>query len=95
VQAERGHKARCEVAPPDEDRRQSLAQLGGPEPEQPLPSALAKGYAKTRRNSLVHGGGIVGVPGHEIPLRRQAQAEGAVMSGGEFAWHAERPIIRK
>jgi hypothetical protein len=92
VQAERGHVARGEVAPPDEDRRQGLAQLGGPESEQSRPGAGGKFAAQAGRRRRVHGGGIVGVFRHEMSLRRQAQAEGAGMLGGGFGWHADGPI---
>jgi hypothetical protein len=37
--------ASAEFAPVDEDRRQDLTQLGGPEPQEPVPGPPCKGSA--------------------------------------------------
>ncbi len=75
MQAQRGHVARREGAPPREDGRQRPSHLPGPELHQARPAPLRERRGEARRHRLVQAGRICGLLQHEMAVRRQTKAD--------------------
>ena len=75
LDAERQDVTGGEVAPPDEDRRQGLADLAGAEAQQALSAALGEGLLETGGDHLVHARGVGDWLADQAALGREAEAE--------------------
>ena len=75
LDAERRDVTGGEVAPPDEDRRQGLADLAGAEAQQALAAALGEGLLETGGDHLVHARGVGDWLADQAALGREAEAE--------------------
>jgi hypothetical protein len=75
VKTQRRRVARGETAPPAEDRRQSLPDLAGAEPQQPVTAAARERRAEAHGHGLVHAWRIVFGRTNQMPVRCHAQAQ--------------------
>ena len=71
LQAQRGHVARRESAPPQEDRRQRLAHLAGTEPQQPLAAAARERLGQPRGDARVQFRRVGGVLEDQVRVWRE------------------------
>ena len=60
------------LAPVGEDRRKDLADLGGPEPQEPVPGPAAKACRMRSARRRLQLGRVVRGREHEAAVRRQA-----------------------
>ena len=75
LDAERRDVTSGEVAPPDEDRGQDLADLTGAKAQQALAAALGEGLLETVGDRLVHARGVGDWLADQVALGREAEAE--------------------